>query len=212
METALLNVKYNEHSTPIAIEKLKNGGIGIFPTDTVYGIGCDAFNLKALKNLYKIKKRDLNKPINMLVSSIDMVKNYVKKIHPIEQKLMENFWPGDLTIIFDKSKIVPDLLTSNKSTVGIRMPNNQICLEIISKMGVPLAMSSANLSYNPPDCKLSDLLLDFTEKVDFILDDGELVGFPSTIVRIENNELKILREGCISINDIYKCLGGNIKC
>lgn len=212
METTILNTKYNNHFIEFAIQRIKEGFVGIFPTDTVYGIGCNAFNENALQNLYKIKQRDLGKPINMLVSSIDMIKNYVKEIHPIEQKLMESFWPGSLTIIFDKSELVPDLLTSSQPTVGIRMPNNQICLEIISKLGIPLAMSSANLSDNPPDCKLSELLLDFSEKVDFILDSGELVGSPSTIVRVENNELKILREGNISITDIYKSLGGNISC
>ncbi len=212
METTLLSAKYTKQSIDFASQKLKNGGIGIFPTDTVYGIGCDAFNINSLQNLYKIKQRSLSKPINMLVSSIEMVKAYVKEIHPIEQKLMENFWPGDLTIIFDKSENVPDLLTSNQSTVGIRMPNNQICLDIIDKLGAPLAMSSANISNNQPDCSLSELLLDFNEKVDFILEDGELKGVPSTIVKVENERLKILREGNISTNDIYKCLGGNITC
>lgn len=212
METALLNTKYDNRSVEFAVQKIKEGAVGIFPTDTVYGIGCNAFNEHSLQNLYNVKQRNFNKPINMLVSSIDMIKSYVKEIHPIEQKLMENFWPGSLTIIFDKSEIVPDILTSGKSTVGIRMPNNQICLEIIDKLGVPLAMSSANIANEPPDCDLKQLLLDFDHKVDFILHSEELDGIPSTIVRVENNQLKILREGSISTTDIHKCLGGIIKC
>lgn len=212
METTLLSTKRTKQSIDFASQKLKSGGIGIFPTDTVYGIGCDAFNINSLQNLYKVKQRSLSKPINMLVSTIDMVKTYVKEIHPIEQKLMESFWPGELTIIFDKSKNVPDLLTSGLSTVGIRMPNNQTCLEIIEKLGRPIAMSSANISSNQPDYSFSELLVDFNEKVDFILEDGELKGVPSTIVKVENNQLKILREGTISVDDIHKCLGGQITC
>ena len=185
------------------------GAIGIFPTDTVYGIGCNALNLNSLQNLYRIKQRDLNKPINILVSNRNMVQKFVTKIHPLEKLLIENFWPGALTIIFQKSSIVPDLLTSGLDTIGIRMPNHKVCLQIIEQFGSPLAMSSANISEQAPNEDLHSLLLNFAQKVDFMIDNGRIAnGIPSTIVQVVNNEIKIVREGSITAKDIEAQLGG----
>lgn len=140
-----------------------------------------------------------------------MVKKFVKTINPIEQKLIDNFWPGSLTIVFDKSDIVPNILTSNLNTVGIRMPDNKICLEILENFGSPLAMSSANISDELPDSNLDSILKDFNNKVSFIINNRDNIeNIPSTIVRVEDNKIKILRKGIISIDDIKKCFGGNI--
>lgn len=212
MNTQIFNPPYTDLMINYCIYELKKGNIGILPTDTVYGIGCDSLNIQAINNLYKIKDRNLNKPINILISNIEMAKKYVKSINKIEEKLMESFWPGGLTIIFDKSNIVPNILTSNLNTIGIRMPNNTVCLDIINKFGKPIAMSSANLADKAPNTDLNSLLLDFNNKVSFIINDKNLDNqIPSTIVRVENNEIKILRKGCISSNDIQKCFGGNIN-
>lgn len=137
-----------------------------------------------------------------------MVKNLIKNINPLEQKLMDIFWPGDLTIIFNKSKMVPDLLTSNLDTVGIRMPNSKICLNLIDKLENPIATSSANIADEAPAIAIDDkLVADFTNKVSFIIDGGPIpLGIPSTIVRVENNEIKILREGSISLEKINKLI------
>lgn len=141
-----------------------------------------------------------------------MVKKLVKDINEIEEKLIENFWPGSLTIVFNKSNIVPDLLTSNLDTVGIRMPNNKLCLELIKAVGKPVATSSANLSDESPTSDLNTLLKDFNDNVSFIIHSEDLSkNIPSTIVKVENNEIKILREGIITIKDIQNCFGGNIN-
>lgn len=212
MKTHIINTPYDNKTIEYCIKELKNGNIGIFPTDTVYGIGCDSLNILALQSLYNIKNRDINKPINILISDTKMVHKYVKNINPIEEKLMNSFWPGALTIIFNKSDIVPDLLTSGLNTIGIRMPNNKICLEIIDKFGKPLAVSSANMTSKTPNFELKGLLEDFDNKVSFIINDENLnKSIPSTIVRVENNEIKILRKGIISKEDIQKCFGGNIN-
>lgn len=211
MKTQVFNPPYDDEMINFCIGELKKGNIGIFPTDTVYGIGCDSLDINALKNLYNIKNRNLNKPINILVSNINMVNKFVKNINPIEQKLMENFWPGALTIIFDKSDIAPDILTAGLNTIGIRMPDNKVCLEIIEKYGSPLAMSSANIADEAPDFDLNSLLSDFNNKVSFIINSENLSKcIPSTIVKVEDNNIKILRKGSISIEDIEKCFGGNI--
>jgi len=212
MNTRIFHPPYDDITMDYCVEELGKGNIGIFPTDTVYGIGCDSLNTNALKNLYSIKNRDSNKPINVLVSNIDMVNKFAKSINKIEKTLIETFWPGALTIIFDKSDIVPDLLTSGLDTIGIRMPDNEMCLEVINKFGKPLAMSSANIANKAPDFNLKELLTDFDNKVSFIINDKNLDNkLPSTIVRVENNEIKILRKGSISKSDILNCFGGNIN-
>lgn len=199
---------YNNDDLITCANELKTGNIGIFPTDTVYGIGCNCFNINAIDNLYKVKQRNYNKPINVLVSDIDMVNKLVTDINPIEQKLMEVFWPGSLTIVFNKSKIVPDLLTSNLNTIGIRMPNNKICLDLINKLGNPIATSSANIADEEPLKSINDkLITDFNNKVSFVIDEGYIKnGIPSTIVKVENNEVKILRQGDITLKKIMEVL------
>ena len=210
MKTKIFTPPYLQETINYCVEQLKLGNIGVFPTDTVYGVGCDSLNKNAIKSLYEIKERNLNKPINILVSNMKMVKKFVKEISPIEQKLIDNFWPGSLTIVFDKSNIVPDILTSNLNTIGVRMPNNKICLDIIETFGHPLAMSSANIADMPPNTNLENLLIDFNNKVDFIIaNDQGINNIPSTIIKVKNNEIKLIREGSISIKEIHKCLGGN---
>ncbi len=187
---------------------LINGGVGIFPTDTVYGIGCNAFDDLAIKKLFDYKKRDLSKPINVLISNKKMLDKLVNNISDIEQKLMDSFWPGALTIVFKKIPNVSDLLTAGLDSIGVRMPNNQICLELIDNVGLPLATSSANISNEPPITYINEnLIKNFNNKVDFILDFGKIdTILPSTIVRVNDDKINILREGPISLNDILEVI------
>lgn len=209
---AILNS--SNESIKYAVNSLKAGNVGIFPTDTVYGIGCDALNPKALKKLYEAKHRNLNNPINILVPNIKVANKFVSSINPIEKQLIKNFWPGPLTIIFKKSSIVPDILNSNLDTIGIRMPQNKVCLDLLYKFGSAIATSSANISkMDPYICINNELINDFKNNTDFIIDDGKITsGIPSTIVEVlEYNSIKILRNGSISVNDIKRALGGNIN-
>lgn len=213
MKTQILELPYNNKKLNYCVEELKKGNVGIFPTDTVYGIGCDALNVSSLKKLYKIKKRNYNKPINILISDINMIYKFTKNINNIHKRLIENFWPGSLTIIFDKSEIVPDILTSNMNTIGIRMPNNKICLDLITTFGSAIATSSANISEECPSTRVTDSLINnFNNQVSFIINSGATkLCVPSTIVKVENNEIIILRKGSITKSDIIKCFGGNIN-
>lgn len=208
MNTKYFNNNLNDNQILECISELKNNGIGIIPTDTVYGIACDCLNLQAIQNLFDIKKRNLNKPINILVSSVNMLKKCVKNISAIEEKLIQNFWPGPLTIIFNKSELIPDLLTSNLDTVGVRMPNNEISLNLINNLGNPLATSSANISDELPAIEIDDNLMNnFNNKVNFIINTEKIkLGLPSTIIKVEDNKIKILREGSISLNEIMEVL------
>lgn len=182
---------------------IKEGGIVIFPTETVYGIGTNGLNENAIKKLYEIKKRPLNKPISLLVNSIDMINEIAKDITDIEYKLIKQFFPGPLTIILKKKDIVPNILTANSKTVGIRMPENEIALKLIEYANVPIATPSANISGKPSGTNMKNIMQDFEGKVDCFIDNGpSKIGFASTIVQVINGVPHILRQGSITEEQI----------
>lgn len=184
------------------VEVIKSGGVVIMPTDTIYGIIADATNESAIQHVYEMKKRNENKPMLMLVNSIEMLENYVSSINDIERKLIDELWPGALTIIF-KKRNVSDLLTGGLDTVGIRFPDNKLLIDIMNELNVPLLSTSVNVSGDESaTCinNISNLILD---NVDYVYDVGECKGEPSTIVVVDNNELKVLREGVIKSNEIF---------
>lgn len=186
---------------------IKNGGIVVFPTETVYGIGTNGLNKEAISRLYEVKQRPINKPISLLVSSIDMAEMVAKDITDMEYKLMEKFFPGPLTIILKKKNIVPDNLTNNTDTVGIRMPDNIIAKKIIEYANVPIATPSANISGKPSGTDINYIMENFKDKVDYYIDGGQSkLGIGSTIVKVENGYPLILREGSISKEQIFECL------
>ena len=199
------NLNYDKLKEPAQI--IKKGGIVIFPTETVYGIGTNGLDEKAIKKLYEVKQRPLNKPISLLVNNIEMVEKIAKNITEVEYKLMERFFPGPLTIILEKRDIVPDILTSNTNTVGIRMPSGEIAKKLIKFAGVPLATSSSNISGKPSGTNINDIKKDFEGKVDCFVDNGESeLGIPSTVIRIIDNIPHILRQGVISEEEIRKVI------
>lgn len=190
-----------------AAQIIKSGGIVVFPTETVYGIGADALNEEAIKKLYKIKERNFNKKTSLLVSSIDMLKQVTQNISDIEYKLIKEFFPGPLTLILNKKDIVPNLLTNNEEIVGFRMPANRIALELIENVGRPIATSSANLPGEPSGINLEDIRNVFHENVDFYIDGGKSkIGIPSTLVQVIDGTPHIIRKGIITEEQIAKAL------
>ncbi len=205
--------KYLNFKNKIDYEKLeniskiiKNGNIVVFPTDTVYGIGTNGLDEIAIKKLYEIKKRDFNKPISLLVNSIDMINEVAEDVTEVEYALIKKFLPGPLTIILKKKKIVPNILTANSNTVGIRIPSNKIALELINYCNVPIATSSANISNKPNGINLELIMKEFKKDVDYFIDAGISDScIASTVVQVINGIPHILREGAISekeINDV----------
>ena len=179
---------------------LDNDGIILFPTDTVYGIGCNCYSIEGLKKLYSFKNRPLSKPINVLTDSKEKIASVSSGLKEKEKELIDKYLPGDLTIIVDKKENVPDLLTASLKTVGVRIPNHEMALKILSFYPYPIATSSVNLAGESPGIEVSDFLEEFKDKVDIIVDGGKSpIGVASTIVRVEGNELKILREGKLKI-------------
>ena len=182
---------------------IKNGGIVIFPTETVYGIGTNGLDAVAVEKLYNIKKRPITKPISLLVSDFDMINKVAKNITKKEYELMQRFFPGPLTIILNKKDIVPNIVTANTNTVGIRMPDNEITRKLIKYAGVPIAAPSANISGEPSNTNLNDLINIFKNNVDYYIDGGECkIGTASTIIQVVNEIPIILRKGSITEEQI----------
>lgn len=180
---------------------LDKDGLIIFPTDTVYGIACNAFSEIAIKKLFLAKNRSFDKPIGVLTDSVDKIDMIVKNISDLERELISKYFPGNLTIIFDKKEIVSNLLTANKSTIGVRIPDNEIVLQILRNYKYPLATTSVNLAGKKEGTEVSDFIDEFKDKVDIIIDGGKTNEISSTIVRVENDKINILREGSLKINN-----------
>ena len=202
-------IKYEQLKKPAQI--IKQGGIVVFPTETVYGIGTNGLNKEAIEKLYKIKQREHNKPISLLVSNIDMIKSLTTEISEQEYKLIEKFFPGPLTIILKKRKIIPDILTSNTNFVGIIMPDDPIAIKLIEYAKVPLATTSANISTHPSETNIQNIMTNFGNTVNYYIDGGtSKIGLGSTVIKIENNKPQILRQGSITKQQIHKCLNIDI--
>lgn len=186
---------------------IKNGGIVVFPTETVYGIGVNGLDKQAIEKLYKIKKRQTDKPISLLVSDMKMIEYLAKDISDIEYRIMRAFFPGPLTIILKKKEIIPDILTANKDTVGIRMPSDKIAQKLIEYVKSPIATTSANISGNLSGTEIKDIINDFGQNVDYYIDSGKSkIGTGSTIVEVINGIPCILRKGSITEEQIYNCI------
>lgn len=190
-----------------AAEFIKQGKIVVFPTETVYGIGANGLNEKAVRKLYEVKQRPLNKPISLLVSNMEMVNLIAKDITKLEYKIMETFFPGPLTIILKKKDIVPDIVTAGQKTVGVRMPGGEIARKLVEYANLPIAAPSANISGEPSGTNLQQIKKDFNGKVDLFIDGGNSeLGLASTIVQVVDGRPQILRQGSITLEKINEIL------
>lgn len=183
-----------------AVEILKNGGVVLLPTDTVFGICCRIDNQQALQRLFQIKKRDIHQAVPILVDSTEMVKKYVEHFDSKVEKLMEDYWPGGLTIVLSakKENVLP-LVRGDGDTTGVRIPDMLPTFQIIEKLGVPIVGTSANFHGNPSVTKWKDLDPELIRLVDFVLQEDSLGGVASTVLDCSNNPWKILRQGAVKI-------------
>jgi len=193
--------KIDEEELKRVVNILDNDGVIIFPTDTIYGIGCNCFSTKAIKKIFSYKKRPNNKPINVLTDNYEKILSVVKEIKPKEKELINKYMPGALTIILKKNEAISPLLTANLDTIGVRIPANSIALKILESVNYPLATTSANISGEESGIKLADFEVDFADKVDAIIDGGESkLKVASTIVQVDDKDnIKILRQGTLKI-------------
>ena len=187
---------------------IKSGGLVLFPTETVYGLGANGLNENAVKKIYVAKGRSSDNPLILHISSMDMLSEIATNISDLEYKLMNTFWPGPFTIILNRKKIVPNIVTAGLETVGIRMPSNEIAKKLISYAGVPIAAPSANISGKPSGTNIKDIFNELSSKVDCIVDGGNCeVGLESTVVRVINDIPTILRPGKITPEQIKDVAG-----
>ena len=205
--TKYLDLKkdYQKEDLTIAAENIKKGNLVLFPTETVYGIGANGLNSDAVKKIFIAKGRASDNPLILHVSSIKMVDSIAKDITPLERQLMEAFFPGPLTIILKRKDNVPDIVTASLDTVGIRMPSNKIAHDLIELASVPIAAPSANISGRPSGTNINDIFEELNNKVDYIIDGGDTeIGLESTVIRVINNVIHILRPGKITKKDLEK--------
>lgn len=189
---------------------LKNGGIVAFPTDTVYGLGAVFSDGCAVRKIFEAKGRPENKPLSILVSDIEQVNFLTDNIPEYAMKLMKEYWPGALTLIFRKklSANIPDEVTAGGDTIGVRMPNSETACKVIAAAGFPLAAPSANTSGKRSASKAEEVVEDLNNKIEMILDGGDCpIGLSSTVLDISGEKIRILREGIITREMIEKTAG-----
>ncbi len=188
---------YNPQARLISqvVEVLKKGGVICYPTDTMYGVGCDIFNQKAVKRVYQIKHRPKQKPFSFMCSSLKNISKYAH-VGNTAYRLMRKHLPGSYTLVLPGSKMVPKIMLTKQKTVGIRVPDNPICLAIIEKLGNPVLNTSAIRDEHPePVLDAFDVNELFGNQVDLIIDGGEVYPDPSSVISLISDQPEILREG-----------------
>lgn len=178
---------------------LKNGGIGVIPTDTLYGIVGSAFKKETVERIYLLRKRDLKKPMIILISSLSELKKFDVNLGESQKKFLKKYWPGGLSVVLPCANSKMEYLHRGKKSLAFRMPANNDLLELLSKTG-PLVAPSANLAGQKPAETYREALEYFKDNVDFYVDMGKMTGEPSTLIEIKKDgSVDIIREGRVKI-------------
>jgi len=198
LKATLANIK-------VAAKILKQGGLVVYPTDTVYGLGCNPFDVDAVERLIRVKgARD--KPLPVLACNLANVKR-IAELSSDARKIGEQFWPGPLTLVLPK-KLLSDVVTFGLATVGVRIPNNEVALELIRCSGGLLVGTSANKTGSKPPTSVPEISRQLGGEVDVILDGGVTeLGGSSTVLDLSGGKVKVLRKGCVSLEDVLESLG-----
>ena len=173
---------------------LQQGGVIIYPTDTTYGIGCDIFNRKGIKRIFQIKQRDQRKPFSFICNDLAEISSYAQ-VSNFAFKVMKRHLPGAFTFVLDATKIVPDSLSTKQKTVGVRIPDNEICRAIVHELGHPLVTTSANSSGEDTPQDPREIEEKFGHLVDFVIDGGISMEEPSTVISLLNDQIEVIRQG-----------------
>ena len=196
-----------------AAEAIKYGGLVAFPTETVYGIGADAFNEEAVGRVYEAKGRPSDNPMIVHIARASDLGLLASVISPDAVKLADAFWPGPLTMVLPKKAEVPVRVTGGLDTVGVRLPDSPVATALIKLAGTPIAAPSANLSGRPSPTKAKHVIEDLDGKVDMILEGPDCrVGLESTVVDMASPSLRVLRPGIVTRDDLESVLGKPVLC
>jgi len=211
MKTLVLKVDSQEPDVGkirVAADLIRRGGLVAFPTETVYGLGADALNAEAVSALFEAKKRPLDNPPIVHVGDLRDVYRLSESVPPEADALIEAFWPGPLTLIFQRSKIVPDVTVADLDTIAIRMPNQNVALALIKESNRPIAAPSANLAGKPSPTTAKHVLDDLNGRIDAVLDAGSTpIGVESTVLDMTVDPPQILRPGGTPYEALRKILG-----
>jgi tRNA threonylcarbamoyl adenosine modification protein (Sua5/YciO/YrdC/YwlC family) len=181
---------------------LRQGGIIAYPTDTTYGIGCSIFNKRGVERIYLLKQREKKKPFSFICSELSEVARYAK-VSNFAFKLLKRYLPGPYTFVLDATSVVPELLMTKQKTVGIRIPDNRICMAIVKELGHPIVTTSANLSGEEPIGDPFVIDMSLGGQLDLIIDGGELSASVSSVVSLIGDTPQVLRQG---IGDVGWCV------
>ncbi|MDO4198069.1 MAG: L-threonylcarbamoyladenylate synthase [Erysipelotrichaceae bacterium] len=187
------------------IEILNNGGLVAFPTDTVFGLACK-MDKESISRVYEVKGRDFNKALPVMCNSKEMIER-IAYINIDAEKIMERFMPGAITLVYKKKEEVEDYVTQGKDTIGIRVPDDEWILELISKLDHPIMVTSANISGNGSLLNWESVYECMKDHIEGIIMEDARGQMSSTIVDVSSDDIRILREGPISIDEIRECLG-----
>src|SRR3989344_27130 len=209
MKTKILKIKIpTDRKILIAAKIIQRGDLVAFPTETVYGLGANALSAKSVRKIFVAKKRPFDDPLIVHVSNEEQVYELAKGVNLRSKLLMDNFWPGPLTLVLEKSKKVPSITTGGLRTVAIRMPAHKIAHALIEKAKVPIAAPSANLFGKPSPTNARDVFEDLNGRIDCIIDGGTTtIGVESTILDVSSQRAVLLRPGKISTEQIEKIIG-----
>lgn len=182
---------------------LSQGGIIIYPTDTVYGIGCDITKKNAIERILQIKARSAKKPFSFICSDLKHISHYAE-VSDVNYRILKRFLPGPYTFILPTTKYVPQLLRTKQKTVGIRIPDHPVALEIVKELGNPLLSTSANLGGKDVLTDPYDMDRFFGKLVDIILECGVLSNMPSSVISLVDDKVEVLREGSGDVSFFYR--------
>ena len=201
MKTRIVKVDPG-HIEPDRIEEisevLKEGGLIVYPTDTFYGLGANCFLEKGVHKIYELKRREAAKPLLLVVSNLDMLKEVVADIPPIFSRLSAEFWPGPLTMIFPASPKLPKALLGETQTIGVRLPEFAWLTALVERAGFPITATSANPAGGSDIDLAEEAIRTFTGKVDLIVDAGKTAGGrPSTVLDLTRSKPEVIREGAV---------------
>jgi L-threonylcarbamoyladenylate synthase len=208
MKTIIVSAK-SPGSLPQALDVLNKGGLVAFPTDTVYGLGALALDGSAVESIYVAKDRPIEKAIPVLLEDAQDLEKVGRDVPDVAYRLADRFWPGPLTIVIPKAPTLPESVSAT-STVGVRVPDHGVARALLRAAG-PLAVTSANISGQPSPSTAEEVFAQLGGRIDLIIDGGSTPGgVPSTVIDCTGNDLKLLREGPISLEAIKSKLSSSI--
>ncbi|HET9328615.1 MAG TPA: L-threonylcarbamoyladenylate synthase [Candidatus Eisenbacteria bacterium] len=190
----------DEEALDAAAETVLRGGVIGFPTDTLYGLGCSLFDVRAVEMVARLKRRDLSLAVISLIPTPSQVYGLAADVPPVAERLIQRFWPGPLSMIFLAAAVVPPPVRGAGGTIALRCPKDRLCERLLSRIGGPVVASSANLTGQPPARTAEEVMRIFGNQLDLVLDGGPRdKRFPSTLVDVSATRPRLLRRGAVDV-------------